>query len=64
MSIGAGASALVSYLQNSTSLPMTGVMAASPVLALSIFLMGRKIIVSRADKIQVEEEEVEVISTL
>ena len=64
MCIGAGASALVSVLQNNTALPMTGVMAVAPIIAFSIFSWGRKIIVQRATAIQVEEEDVEMISTL
>ena len=64
MSIGAGASALVSVLQNPTPLPMTAVMAVSPIMALGIFSWGRKIIVHRASQIAVEEEDIEMISTL
>jgi len=64
MCIGAGASALVSVLQNSTALPMTGVMASGPVIAICIYLFGRRVIVKRASAIQVEEEDVEMISTL
>jgi len=64
MTIGAGTSALVSVLQNHTALPMAGVMACCAVAALSIFLMGSKIIVQRANTKQVEGEDVEMISTL
>jgi MFS transporter, DHA1 family, multidrug resistance protein len=64
MSIGAGASALVSVLQDPTPMPMVGVMACSPILAFCIFTWGRKIIVHRASKIAVEKEELEMISTL
>jgi len=64
MSIGAGASAIVSVLQNPTPLPMTGVMALSPVMALALFTWGRKIIVKRATIIAVEEEDLEMISTM
>jgi DHA1 family bicyclomycin/chloramphenicol resistance-like MFS transporter len=64
MSIGAGASALVSLLQNNTALPMAGVMACSPLGALIMFSLGRKIILKRASKEAVECEEVEMISTL
>jgi DHA1 family bicyclomycin/chloramphenicol resistance-like MFS transporter len=64
MSIGAGTSALVSVLQNHTALPMTGVMACCAIAALSVFSLGRKIIVQRASIEKVEEEDVEMISTL
>jgi len=64
MSIGAGTSALVSILQNQTALPMTGVMACCAIAALSVFSLGRKIIIQRASIEKVEEEDVEMISTL
>jgi len=64
MSIGAGTSALVSVLQNHTALPMTGVMACCAIAALSVFSLGRKIIIQRASIEKVEEEDVEMISTL
>ena len=64
MSIGAGTSALVSILQNHTALPMTGVMACCAIAALSVFSLGRKIILQRASIEAVEEEDVEMISTL
>jgi MFS transporter, DHA1 family, multidrug resistance protein len=64
MGIGAGASALVSLLQNHTALPMTGVMAFCSAAALSIFFLGRKIIIQRAGPEAIEEEDVEMISTL
>ena len=64
MSIGACTSALVSILQNHTALPMTGVMACCAIAALTIFSLGRKVIVKRASIKKVEEEEVEMISTI
>ena len=64
MGIGAGTSALVSVLQNHTALPMTAVMACCAITALSVFLMGRKVITRRASIEEVEEEDVEMISTL
>jgi MFS transporter, DHA1 family, multidrug resistance protein len=64
MSIGACTSALVSILQNHTALPMTGVMACCAIAALSVFSLGRKIIIRRASIEQVDEEDVEMISTL
>jgi DHA1 family bicyclomycin/chloramphenicol resistance-like MFS transporter len=63
MFIGAGASAIVSLLQNYFS-PMTGVMACCAIGALTVFSLGRKIIVQRASAEAVEEEDIEMISTL
>lgn len=63
MSIGAVASAMVSILQNYFS-PMTGVMAFCTISALLVFTFGRKIIVKQATIEGVEEEDVEMISTL
>ena len=64
MSVGALMSAIVSFLQNGTALPMTGVMAFCSVSASILFFLGRKIIHSKASLTLVEEEEVEMISTL
>ena len=64
MSIGAAASAIVSVLQNPTPIPMAAVMACSPVMALGIYMWGRKIIVQRASQVSVAEEDIEMISTL
>ena len=63
MFIGAGVSAMVSFLQNYGS-PMTGVMACCAIAALSILTLGRKIILQQASAASVEEEDVEMISTL
>jgi DHA1 family bicyclomycin/chloramphenicol resistance-like MFS transporter len=63
MSIGAFASAMVSYLQNFFS-PMTAIMAICACSALTVFSMGRKIIVQQASIESVEEEDIEMISTL
>ena len=63
MFIGASASAIVSLLQNYFP-PMTGVMACCAIGALSVFSLGRKIIVQRASTEAVEEEDIEMISTL
>ena len=43
---------------------MAGVMASCSILALSIFILGRKIIVAKATLLAVEEEDVEMVSTL
>ncbi|HLK31345.1 MAG TPA: multidrug effflux MFS transporter [Puia sp.] len=64
MSIGAFTSALVSMFQNHTALPMTGVMACCAITAFSVFTFGRRIITQRASIEEVEEEDVEMISTL
>jgi len=64
MSIGAGTSALVSVLQNHTALPMTAVMACCAVSALTVFSLGRKVIIQRASIEKVAEEDVEMINTL
>ena len=61
--IGAAASAMVSILQNYFS-PMAGVMAFCTLLVLSVFTLGRKIIVQEASAEVVEEEDVEMVSTL
>ena len=63
MFIGAGVSAMVSFLQNYGS-PMTGVMACCAIVAFSVLTLGRKIIVQQASTEAVEEEDVEMISTL
>jgi DHA1 family bicyclomycin/chloramphenicol resistance-like MFS transporter len=64
MGIGACTSALVSMLQNHSALPMAGVMACCAISSFSVFTFGRKIITQRASIEQVEEEDVEMISTL
>ena len=64
MSIGAGTSALVSVLQNHTALPMTTLMACCAVAALTVFSLGRRVITQRASIEKVEEEDVDMISTL
>jgi MFS transporter, DHA1 family, multidrug resistance protein len=64
MGIGAGASALVSVMQNGTALPMSGMMALCSSLAFVVLLLGRKIIVQTASIEDVEEEDVDMMSTL
>ena len=63
MAIGASTSALVSYLNNHTAIPMTGTMAACSATSLCIFLTGKKIIEYKASLEQVEEQGTEFIST-
>ena len=62
MGIGAAASAAVSFLQNNTALPMSGVMAFCSITAFSIFMMGRKITVQQPTLQELEEEDVDMIS--
>jgi DHA1 family bicyclomycin/chloramphenicol resistance-like MFS transporter len=64
MSIGAGASSLVSVLQNNTPLPMTGIMACCAIMAFAVFSVGRNIVIHRASTGDVQDEDVEMISTL
>ncbi len=64
LSIGAMASAMVSVLKSDSAMPMTGTMACSPVIALIIFYVGRKISLVQASPEKIAEEDVEMISTL
>jgi hypothetical protein len=64
MSIGAFASAMVSIFKNDSPMPMTGAMACSSITALRIFYRGRKVNVVKTRMETVEEEDVEMISTL
>lgn len=64
MGIGAGASALVSLLQNGTQVPMTVVMACCSITAFSVYSFGRKYFILPASPGTVEEEDVEMMSTL
>lgn len=64
MGIGACTSALVSVLQNGTPIPMSGVMACCAITALSVFLLGRKIITKQSDMEGVEEEDLEMMTRI
>jgi MFS transporter, DHA1 family, multidrug resistance protein len=64
MSVGAVMSAMVSLLQNGTSLSMTGIMAFCSIAASLLLLFGRKRIINKASKLLVEEEDVEMINTI
>ncbi len=64
MSVGALMSALVSLLQNGTSLPMTGIMAFCSLSAALLFTFGSNRITNNATKAMVVEEEVDMVSTL
>ncbi|CAN5478214.1 multidrug effflux MFS transporter [soil metagenome] len=63
MAIGASTSAIVSYLNNGTSIPMTATMFGCSAASLCIFLAGKKIIDYKASLDQVEEQGAELIST-
>lgn len=62
MGIGAGSSALVSYLSDHTAIPMTGMMSACVLASLSVLLIGRRIIRYKARLADVKDETVEMIS--
>jgi DHA1 family bicyclomycin/chloramphenicol resistance-like MFS transporter len=64
MSVGAMMSAMVSILQNGTAIPMTAVMAICSVSASLLYALGKRRVINNASKILVEEEDVEMISTL
>ena len=64
MSIGAFMSAMVSVLHNQTALPMTGVMAFCSVTASLMYALNKSKVVKQPNIELVEEEEVEMISTL
>lgn len=64
MFIGSAASALVSVLHFQSTLPMAGVMALCATLALLVFTFGNRRILRKANRTIIEEEDVEMISTL
>jgi DHA1 family bicyclomycin/chloramphenicol resistance-like MFS transporter len=64
MSLGAFMSAMVSLLHNGTTVTMTGVMAFCSIVATLIFTFAKKSTIKPATVKLVEEEEVEMISTL
>ena len=64
MGMGAGASVLVSFLQNHSALPMTGVMAACALTAFTVLYFGRKKFDRRAVGLDVEEEDIEMAGNL
>ncbi len=64
MSIGAFMSAMVSVLQNGTSLPMTGIMSFCSLSAALLLTIGSNHITNNATKAMVAEEEVDMVSTL
>jgi DHA1 family bicyclomycin/chloramphenicol resistance-like MFS transporter len=64
MSVGAVMSAMVSILQNESALAMTGIMATCAVSASLLYTFGKKIILNKASKELIEEEEIEMINTI
>lgn len=63
MGIGALTSASVSFLNNQTALPMTGVMACCALISFTILMIGRRRIQHAANSRQVQEESTEMIVT-
>lgn len=63
MGIGAFTSALVSYLNDGTALPMTGVMAGCALLSFTILMIGGRIIRNKATAQAVQEEAAEMMMT-
>ena len=64
MTIGACASAVVGLVQNHTALPMAAVMTGCSIVACLVFNLGRKFVIQRISRKALEEENVEMISTL
>ncbi|MBS1543445.1 MAG: multidrug effflux MFS transporter [Bacteroidetes bacterium] len=64
MGIGASVSALVSFMQNETALPMVGTMACCSLVAFTIIFMGRRTVVKQPSLEEIEEEDVEMVSGL
>jgi DHA1 family bicyclomycin/chloramphenicol resistance-like MFS transporter len=64
MSIGAAASAVVGIFHDLTAFPMVGVMTSCSIVAFCIFSFGRKMMVRRAAKKELDESNVDMISTL
>lgn len=63
MGIGAFTSALVSYLNNGTAVPMTVVMACCAIVSFTILLIGGRIIRNKATAEEVQEETAEMMMT-
>jgi DHA1 family bicyclomycin/chloramphenicol resistance-like MFS transporter len=61
MSIGALATAIVSFLNNHTALPMTGVMACCAMLALMVLTAGDRNIRRRASREEVLEKTADIV---
>ncbi|WP_018616718.1 Bcr/CflA family multidrug efflux MFS transporter [Segetibacter koreensis] len=63
MGIGAFTSALVSYLNDGTAVPMTIVMACCALISFTILIIGSRIIRNKATRQEVQEETAEMIIT-
>lgn len=63
LSIGALMSALVSFLQNNSALPMTGAMCCCSLSATLLLYIGSRKIKYQANLLLVEEEDVDMVST-
>ncbi len=63
MGAGAFTSALVSYLNNGTAVPMTVVMSCCALLSFTILMVGSKVIRNRATTEEVQEETAEMMVT-
>jgi DHA1 family bicyclomycin/chloramphenicol resistance-like MFS transporter len=64
MSIGAFASAMVSWMNNHSAIPMTAVMATCAVSSFTILMIGSRIVRYRAELEEVEEECAEMAKTV
>ncbi|CAN5564912.1 multidrug effflux MFS transporter [soil metagenome] len=64
MSIGALSSAMVSFLNNNTALPMTGTMAVCAASSFTVLMIGNKIIRYKAKPEDIKEETAEMVSML
>jgi DHA1 family bicyclomycin/chloramphenicol resistance-like MFS transporter len=64
MSIGALASAIVSWMNNHSAMPMTVVMATCSLMSFSILMIGSRIVRYRASLVAVEEECTEIVKTI
>ncbi len=64
MSIGAGAAAVISLVQNQTALPMAIVMTSCAVVAFLVFVFGHKFLLQRVDESLLQQRDVEMATTL
>jgi DHA1 family bicyclomycin/chloramphenicol resistance-like MFS transporter len=64
MTIGASASAIITVFQNHSALPMAGIMTCCAVIALTIFLTGRKFLIKEVDKNELRTQNIEMIAEL
>ena len=63
MGIGACTSALVSYLNNGTAVPMATVMAGCALVSFTILMIGSKIIRNQVTAEEAQEETAEMVIT-